>query len=82
MVHRYDNTRPITCAINGSWLTNGIADEDLIGVNYHSREYDAIHRANPHLPMFGSETANNKTTRGEYVDDRTNGWVQLLQPDR
>ena len=75
VVHRYDATRPITCAINGNWLTNGIADEDLIGVNYHSRQYDDIHRANPHVPMFASETANNKTTRGEYLDDRTNGWV-------
>ena len=75
VVHRYDATRPITCAINGHCLTNGIADEDLIGVNYHSREYDDFHRASPHLPMFASETANNKTTRGEYLDDRTNGWV-------
>jgi beta-galactosidase len=75
VVHRFDKTRPITCAINGSWLTNGINDEDLIGVNYHARDYDAIHRANPHRPMFGSEAANNKMTRGQYISDRTNGWV-------
>ena len=74
VVHRYDTTRPITCAINGHWLTNGINDEDLIGVNYHHREYDAFHQANLHVPMFGSETANNKTTRGEYQADSTNGW--------
>ena len=70
VVHRYDQTRPITCAINGSWLANGIDDEDIIGVNYHFREYDAFHRANPHVPMFGSETTNQKTTRGEYAEDR------------
>ena len=75
VVHRYDGTRPITCAINGGWLTNGIADEDIIGINYHSREYDAMHRASPHVPMFGSETANIKTTRGVYFSDPTNGWV-------
>ncbi|HVM50638.1 MAG TPA: beta-galactosidase GalA [Candidatus Acidoferrum sp.] len=74
MVYRFDRTRPITCAINAHWITNGISDEDLLGVNYHFREYDAFHRANPGLPMFGSETANNKTTRGEYEGDRTNGW--------
>jgi beta-galactosidase len=71
VVHQYDRTRPITCAINGSWLANGIDDEDIIGVNYHFREYDAFHRANPQVPMFGSETTNQKTTRGEYAEDRT-----------
>ena len=75
VVHRYDDTRPITCAINGSWLTNGIADEDILGVNYHFREYDAIHRASPRVPMFGSETTNEKSTRGEYQADPTNGMV-------
>ena len=25
--------------------------------------------------MFGSETANNKTARGKYAEDRNNGWV-------
>jgi beta-galactosidase len=74
VVHRYDTTRPITCAINGNWLTNKITDEDLLGVNYHNRQYDAFHQANPRVPMFGSETANNKTTRGEYQSDSTNGW--------
>ena len=73
MVHRYDETRPITCAINGSWLANGITDEDIIGVNYHFREYDAFHRANPNLAMFGSETTNQKTTRGEYAADSAAG---------
>lgn len=73
VVHRYDNTRPITCAINGSWLTNGINDEDILGVNYHFREYDAMHRASPILPMFGSEATNEKTTRGEYANDPAKG---------
>jgi beta-galactosidase len=73
VVHRYDQTRPITCAINGSWLAKGINDEDLLGVNYHYREYDAFRKGNPHLPMFGSETTNRKTTRGEYAGDADRG---------
>lgn len=73
MVHRYDQTRPITCAINGSWLARGINDEDVLGVNYHYREYDAFRAGNPHLPMFGSETTNQKTTRGEYAGDAARG---------
>jgi beta-galactosidase len=81
LAHRYDHTRPITCAINGSWLTNWTADEDIIGVNYHFREYDAFHQANPRVPMFASETANHKTTRGQYLDDRTNGWLSCYNLD-
>jgi beta-galactosidase len=73
VVHRYDQTRPITSAINGSWITRGVHDEDLLGVNYHFREYDAFHAGNPDLPMFASEGMNEKTTRGEYVDDATTG---------
>jgi len=69
MVHRYDQTRPVTCAINGSWLNKGLSDEDIIGINYHDREYDDFHRANPNFCLFGSEATNQKTTRGEYADD-------------
>jgi beta-galactosidase len=75
-VHEYDRTRPITCAMHAGWLKPGIADvEDLIGVNYGYDSYDAIHKAHPHTPMFGSEMGNNKTARGVYADDRTNGWL-------
>ncbi len=73
VVHQFDNTRPITCAINGSWITNGINDEDIIGINYHYREYDNFRHGNPHRPMFGSEATNEKTTRGEYAGNSTNG---------
>jgi beta-galactosidase len=76
VVHRYDKTRPITCAMNGGWLGTGIADvEDIIGVNYNINKYDDIHRKHPQQTMFGSETANNKTSRGEYLSDTNNGWV-------
>jgi beta-galactosidase len=74
VVHRYDQTRPITCAMNNGWLKPGIADvEDIIGVNYNYQRYDEIHKRHPRKAMFGSETQNQKTTRGEYVEDRTNG---------
>ena len=74
VVHGYDRTRPITSAMNNGWLKPGIADvEDIIGVNYNVGSYDAIHKHHPDKAMFGSEDTNDKTTRGEYVDDRTNG---------
>ena len=74
VVHQYDTTRPITCAMNGGWLTNGIADiEDIIGVNYNTERYDKIHQRHPDKAMFGSEDTNEKTTRGEYQTNRATG---------
>jgi beta-galactosidase len=76
VVHRYDKTRPVTSAMHGGWMGAGFTTvEDLIGVNYHPTEYDEIHKTNPRLPMYGSETANTKTTRGVYENDATNGWA-------
>jgi beta-galactosidase len=62
-------------AVSASTVSAVAKALDVAVGNYHSRQYDDIHRANPHRPIFASETANNKTTRGEYLDDRTNGWV-------
>lgn len=75
VVHRYDTTRPLTYAMVGGLLADrSIADtEDVIGVNYNTDKYDAIHRRYPDKMMFGSEDTNEKTTRGEYADNRQTG---------
>ena len=77
VVHKYDTTRPISSAMNNGWLEPmSLADaEDLVGVNYNSHQYDAIHKAHPAKPMFGSETASTLTTRGEYADNREKTFV-------
>jgi beta-galactosidase len=73
-VHRFDMTRPITCAMSGGWLTNGQADaDDIVGINYSTQVYDKVHERYPHKAIFGSEDTNEKTTRGEYADDRETG---------
>src|SRR5262249_23692939 len=36
-------------------------------------KYDKIHAANPGKLLYASEASNDKTARGEYVQDRTNG---------
>jgi beta-galactosidase len=84
VVRGYDQTRLMISAINGGWQKPGFSTvEDLFGINYHADAYDDLHRRFPHLPMFGSEMANQKSTRGEYVDDRTNGWVSCYNlPDK
>ncbi len=76
VVHRYDKTRPITSAMNAGYLAKfGDANvEDIIGANYSTDKYHAIHKAHPTKPMFGSESANFKTARGEYAKNRKKGW--------
>jgi len=73
-VHKFDRTRPITSAMDRGWLGSGFADvEDIIGVNYNYQRYDDVHKAHPDKPMFGSETANNKTARSNYDYDKAKG---------
>ncbi|MCA1595731.1 MAG: DUF4982 domain-containing protein, partial [Chloroflexi bacterium] len=76
VVHQYDRSRPITCAMSGGWFLPGFRTvEDVVGVNYHTAVYDRFHTQFPQIPLFGSETANSKSTRGAYVNDRADGWV-------
>ena len=73
-VHRFDTTRPITCAMSGGWLTNGLADvEDIVGINYSRLVYEKVHQRYPQKAAFWSEDLNQKTTRGEYADDPVTG---------
>jgi len=73
-VHKFDRTRPITSAMERGWLGSGFDNvEDIIGVNYSYQRYDDIHKAHPDKPMFGSETANNKTARSNYENDKARG---------
>lgn len=79
VVRKYDQSRPITSAMNGKggvniFLGHGIADvEDIIGVNYNYQSFDKIHGRHPDKMMFGSEDSNEKTTRGEYANDKRRG---------
>jgi len=74
-VHRWDTTRPISCAMNGGWGYGITTVEDLQGGNYNPSGYDAFHKKFPKMPFFGSETASAVSTRGEYVNDREKGYV-------
>lgn len=73
-VHRFDTTRPVTCAMVGGLLTNGIANVDeIIGINYNTKLYDKVHARYPNKALFGSEDTNEKTTRGEYANNPATG---------
>ncbi len=74
-VHRWDTTRPISCAMNGGW-GSGISNvQDLQGANYNPGGYDGFHKQFPKMPFYGSETASAVSTRGEYVNDTVKGYV-------
>ena len=71
-VHKWDRTRPITCAMNAGYGSPvGITSvEDLQGINYNPGAYDGFHKAHPTMPLFGSETASTVSTRGVYSWDK------------
>ena len=64
-VKALDPTRPTTGAVNGGFTKQGyISVEDILGMNYHNREFDRNHRVFPGLMIFGSEDLNAKSSRG------------------
>lgn len=70
-----DGTRPVTCAMNGGWGEGISLVEDLQGCNYNPGGYDDYHKRFPEQPVYGSETASEVGTRGEYVNDPAKGYV-------
>ena len=74
-VHRWDLSRPISCAMNGGWGYGITLVEDLQGANYNPGGYDNFHKKFPKMPFYGSETASAVSTRGEYVNDKVKGYV-------
>lgn len=70
-----DPTRPVTSAMNGGWGQGISLVQDLQGFNYNPGGYEAYHKRFPNQPAYGSETASAVSTRGEYVNDKTKGYV-------
>jgi beta-galactosidase len=68
IVHEEDKTRAATAGINNTPVGyNGHQKNyDVFGFNYRSMEYGRFHKANPQIPVYGSETASTISSRGEY----------------
>ena len=68
-----DTTRPIgqALAAYASADTAGVAQEDVIGINYAPDRYDSIHTAHPTWKMFASESSSALRSRGIYNNDNT-----------
>ena len=62
IVHRLDDTRPVTSALSFPELSNrtGYADAlDLVGYNYRERFYEDDHRLYPGRVILGSENSHD-----------------------
>ncbi|MEI6535544.1 MAG: glycoside hydrolase family 2 TIM barrel-domain containing protein, partial [Verrucomicrobiaceae bacterium] len=70
-VKRLDTTRPVTAAMSGGFFTplNVSHAVDVMGFNYHQKDYDEFHKLHPTLPLLSSEDTSCFITRGEYAND-------------
>jgi len=93
LAKKLDPTRPVTAAMNGSWVAGGVSDVvDVQGFNYlnggrpgdkpaHSAppaDIDKFHGQFPKLPTVGTEQANDHSARGIYITDPERGYVSLF----
>ncbi|MEN6361123.1 MAG: beta-galactosidase GalB [Bacteroidales bacterium] len=68
IVHSEDTTRPTTYGTNRMEAINSgfYKTSEVLGLNYKPMLYDELHKSNPNLPIYGSETASSISSRGEY----------------
>jgi beta-galactosidase len=80
---RHDGSRPITIAPPpmGNYMgKGGLAVCDVMGYNYADPQSEEYHKANPKVPVVGTENVSAVGTRGIYVTDRTKGYVGSYDP--
>lgn len=87
LVRRLDPTRPVTAAMNGGWGSRVTELMDVQGFNYENagapdKNMDAIHRAFPGKPMWGTEVASTLCTRGIYANDAAKGYVDAYDHNK
>ena len=70
-VHKYDDTRAVTAAMNGGVLTKENASDvmDVGGMNYFIDDYMNYAARRPGHPLLGTENGPLYSTRGIYKDD-------------
>lgn len=68
IVHEEDRTRMTVAACNNTLSGyNGFQTAlDVVGYNYKPTEYLSFRKANPQVPLIGSENASTVSSRGEY----------------
>lgn len=80
---KLDTSRPISIAPPpmGDYMgKGGLAVCDVMGYNYADPQAEAYHKANPKVPVIGTENVSAVGTRGQYVTDRAKGFVSSYDP--
>ena len=79
---KYDGSRLVSIAPNGGNNMGkfGFAACDVQGYNYADPAADAFHKANPAVPVMGTEQVSAVATRGIYVMDPEHGYVGSYDP--
>ena len=79
---QHDDSRLVSMAPNGgnSMGRFGFAALDVQGYNYADPAADAYHKANPKVPVMGTEQVSAVATRGIYVMDPQHGYVGSYDP--
>jgi beta-galactosidase len=82
VVGKHDGSRPVCMAENGGGNMGkaGYAALDVQGYNYADPAADAFHKANPTVPVMGTENVSAVATRGIYVMDPQHGFVGSYDP--
>lgn len=74
-VRKFDNSRPIMCAMDVGYPHGFATVEDLLGMNYRPFHFTAMHKALPHTPVFGSEIGSSESDRGVMQSNEAKGLV-------
>ncbi len=79
---RQDGSRLVSIAPNGGNDMGkfGYAALDVQGYNYADPAAEAFHKANPKVPVMGTEQVSAVGTRGIYKMDPERGYVQSYDP--
>jgi beta-galactosidase len=79
---KHDGSRPVSIApLGGNNMGKfGFAACDVQGYNYADPAADAFHKANPKVPVMGTEQVSAVATRGIYVMDAQHGYVGSYDP--
>jgi beta-galactosidase len=79
---RQDGSRLVSIAPygGGNMAKFGFAACDVQGYNYADPAAEAFHKANPKIPVMGTEQVSAVATRGIYVMDQQHGFVGSYDP--
>src|SRR5271157_5545614 len=79
---KHDGSRLVSIAPLGGINMGkfGFAACDVQGYNYADPAADAFHKANPKVPVMGTEQVSAVATRGIYVMDPAHGYVGSYDP--